>query len=154
MRLHVLIIMGRIHSHVVWKVKVCFYIAQYPVRCTAQSASLSGRPVRLHSDTNSTPFGKHSSHAAIMCEDYSLAFPPLSNSVYSQVLIHTSEWTEASWRERKCPNFETVAKGWFKLGLSIASPELLWRSTVYMWVILLRDTPHTIIFQAHEHPGT
>ena len=40
----------------------------------------------------------------------------------SQVLIFTAESTEASWRERKCQNFETVAKGIRTRALSIASP--------------------------------
>ena len=46
--------------------------------------------------------GKHSSsHAAITREVYSLTFPPLSIARYSFIQL----------RERKCPNFETVAKG-------------------------------------------
>ena len=37
---------------------------------------------------------KHSSHAAISCEEY-------SHTVYSQVFVYTAECTWASWRERK-----------------------------------------------------
>ena len=38
--------------------KVCFYIAQYPVRWTAQTALHSSSPGRpVHSDTNSTSLG-------------------------------------------------------------------------------------------------
>ena len=55
---------------------------------------------------------KHSSHAAIAQR----LFTHISTTVYSQVLIYTAESTEASWRERKCPNFETVAKGDSKPG--------------------------------------
>ena len=62
--------------------------------------------------------GKHSRHAAIAQR----LFTHISTTVYSQVLIHTAESTEASWRERKCPNFETVAKRIRTRALSIASP--------------------------------
>ena len=53
--------------------------------------------------------GKHSSDAAITREDYSLTCPPW----YS---FKTADWTVASWRERKCPNFEMVAKEDSNLG--------------------------------------
>ena len=43
-------------------------------------------------------------------------------TVCSQVLIYTAEWTGASWRERKCPIFEMVAKGIRTRSLLIASP--------------------------------
>ena len=46
----------------------------------------------------------------------------MSTTVYSQVLIYTDESAEASWIERKCQNFETVAKGIRTRALSIASP--------------------------------
>ena len=52
--------------------------------------------------------GKHSSHATIMREDYSLRCPPLSIARYS--FINTAESTEASWRERKCPNFYMITR--------------------------------------------
>ena len=64
-----------------------FYIVQYQVRWTDQSAlhfSSPGRPV--HSDTVLGFSGKHSSHAAITREDYSITFPPLSIARYSFVL--------------------------------------------------------------------
>ena len=48
------------------------------------------------------------SHAAIMRNDYSLTFPPLSIARYS--FIQQSEQGR-QWREQKCPNIETVAKG-------------------------------------------
>ena len=35
----------------------------------------------------------------------------ISTTVYSQVLIDIAELTGTSWRERKCPNFETVPNG-------------------------------------------
>ena len=34
-----------------------------------------------------------------------------STAAYNKVLIYTAEWTRASWRELKCPIFETAAKG-------------------------------------------
>ena len=55
---------------------VWFYIAEYPVRWTAQSAlyfSSPGKPV--NSDTNSVYLG---SILAMTRNDYSLTFPPLS----------------------------------------------------------------------------
>ena len=79
------------------KVKVCFYIGQYPVRWTAQSASHLSSPGRpVHPDTNSASLGSILATQQLR-NDYSLTFPPLS----SYVLIHTVEWTRASWRERK-----------------------------------------------------
>ena len=73
--------------------------------------SSPGRPV--HSDTVLGFSWKHSSHAAIAQR----LFTHISTTVYSQILIYTAEWTEASWSERKCPNFETVTMG-FEPGLS------------------------------------
>ena len=67
--------------------------------------SSPGRPV--HSDTVLGFSCKHSSHAAIAQR----LFTHISTTVYSQVLIYTAESTEATWSERKCPNFDTVAKG-------------------------------------------
>ena len=96
------------------KVKVCFYIAQYPVHCTAQNALhfTSGRPV--HSGTNSTSLG-----SIQPCSNYAQRlFTHISTTVNSQVLIYTADWTEASWGKKNCPNFETVAKGRFEPGLT------------------------------------
>ena len=73
--------------------------------------SSPGRPV--HSDTVLGFSWKHSSHAAIAQR----LFTHISTTVYSQVLIYTAESTEASWSERKCPNFDTVTTG-FEPGLS------------------------------------
>ena len=106
--------------------KVCFYIAQYPVRWTAQS----GRPV--HPGTNSTSLG-----SIQPCCNYARR---LSTTVYSQVLIYTDEWTEASWRELKCPNVETVAKGIRTRARFIASSEFYCRATgLHMDHLKLRD---------------
>ena len=78
--------------------------------------SSPGRPV--HSDTVLGFSWKHSSHAAIAQR----LFTHISTTVYSQVLIYTAESAEASWSERKCPNFETVTTGIRTRALSIASP--------------------------------
>ena len=78
--------------------------------------SSPGRPV--HSDTVLGFSWKHSSHAAIAQR----LFTHISTTVHSQVLIYTAESTEASWSERKCPNFETVTTGIRTRALAIASP--------------------------------
>ena len=62
--------------------------------------------IPVHSDTNSASLGNI------------LAMQQLRATTNSQVIIYTAEWTEASWRDRKCPNFETVAKGGFESRLS------------------------------------
>ena len=63
------------------KGKGSFYIAQYPVRWTAQSALHSlfaspGRPV--HSDTNSASPGSILARQQLRAKAKSLTFPPLS----------------------------------------------------------------------------
>ena len=45
--------------------------------------------------------GKHSATVQLLHKDYSLTY--FNDCLYSQVLIYTAEWTEASGRERKCP---------------------------------------------------
>ena len=75
------------HYHFYIKVKVCFYIAQYPVRWTAQSAlhfSSTGRPV--HSDTNSAYLGSILAMKQLR-NDYSLTCPPLSIARYSFIQL-------------------------------------------------------------------
>ena len=85
--------------------KGSFYIAQYPVRWTAQSA-LHFLP-SLTDLFIPTPFS--ASPGSILARQQLITH--ISTTVYSQVLIYTAESTEAPWSERKCPNFETVAKG-------------------------------------------
>ena len=86
------------------------YIALYSVYSTAQRAlyfSSPGRPV--HSDIKVLGLvGKHSSHAAIMRNDYSLIFPPLSIARYSFIQLSQQG---RQLRGRICPIFETVATG-------------------------------------------
>ena len=70
------------------KVMVCFYIAQYPVRWTSQSAlhfSSPGRPV--HSDTNSTSPGSILARQQLSAKTKSLTFPPLSIARYSFIQL-------------------------------------------------------------------
>ena len=93
-----------------------FYIAQYPVRWTAQSALhfTPGRPV--HSDTNSTYLGSIS-NAAITARRL---FIYISTAVYTQVLIYTAERTGASWRT-KIPKLRNSSKGIRTRAISIES---------------------------------
>ena len=68
-------------------VKVCFYIAHYPVRWTAQSAlhfSSPGRPV--HSDTNSASLGSILAMQQLR-NGYSPTCPPLSIARYSFIQL-------------------------------------------------------------------
>ena len=100
------------------KVKVCFHIAQYPVRWTAQSAlhfSSTGRPV--HSDTNSASLGSILSMQQLR-NDYSLTYPPLSIARYSFIQLSRLRRSE----ENENAQNETVAKGIGTRALSIASP--------------------------------
>ena len=75
-----------------------------------------GRPV--HSDTNMASAGSILAMQQLR-NDYSLTFPPLSVARYSFIKLSQQR---RQWRERKCPNFETVAKGIRTRALSIASP--------------------------------
>ena len=63
-------------DHVGYAKRPRFYIAQYPV------------PWQTCSFQHKLDFsGEHSSHAAIMCEDYSLTFPPPSTVRYSFIQL-------------------------------------------------------------------
>ena len=65
-----------------------------------------GTPV--HSDTNSASPGSILAMQQLRATTKSLTFPPLSIARY--LFIQLSE-QERQWRERKCPIFDTVAKG-------------------------------------------
>ena len=68
--------------------------------------ALPDRPV--HSDTNSASPGSIPARQQLRAETKSLTFPPLSIARYTFIqLSHQGR----QWRERKCPIFETVAKG-------------------------------------------
>ena len=73
--------------------------------------ALPGRPV--HSDTNSASPGSILATLQLRATTKSLTFPPLPIARYS--FIQLSQ-LERQWRERKCPIFETVAKGDSNLG--------------------------------------
>ena len=103
-----------------------------------------GRPV--HSGFS----GKHSTHAAITL------FTPIFTTVYSQVLMYTAEWTGASCRKRKCPNFETVAKGGFKPGLTRlqvwhSTAEPLHSSHATCWILWSTSSTHGGSFESQVH---
>ena len=73
---------------ITYKVKVCFYIAQYPVCWTAQSAlhfSSTGRPV--HSYTNSASPGSILARQQLHAKTKSLTFPPASIARYSFIQL-------------------------------------------------------------------
>ena len=111
--------------------------------------SSPGRPV--HSDTVLGFSWKHSSHAAIAQR----LFTHMSTTVYSQVLIYTAESTEASWSERKCPNFETVTTGIRTRALSIASPafyQLSYRAP--QWCVCIATIPTCSCFLCSACGGT
>ena len=87
-----------------------FYIAQYPVRWTAQSAlhflpSLTDLFIPIpFSASPGSMLARQQLHA----KTKSLTFPPLSIVRYSFIKLSL---LGHQWRERKCPIFETVAKG-------------------------------------------
>ena len=103
---------GKKTSWAAWNVKGkgkgSFYIAQYPVRWTAQSALHFCPPCQTCSFRHQLGFsGKHSSDAALRAKTKSLTCPPLSIARYS--FIQLSQLGRQC-KERKFPIFETVAK--------------------------------------------
>ena len=87
--------------------KGSFHIAQYPVHWTAQIA-LHCLPSLVHSDTNSASPGSILAMQQLRATTKSLTFTTLSIARY--LFIQLSQLGR-QWRERKCPVFETVAKG-------------------------------------------
>ena len=93
------------------KKMVCFCIAQYPVRWTAQSflyCSPSLTDLFIPTPTEQGFSGKRSSQAAITRQD---KITHISTTVYSQVLIYTAELTRASVERPKMPNLRNGRKG-------------------------------------------
>ena len=96
------------------QLKICSYIAQYPVHQTDKTLYTSpppppppppGRPV--HTDTVSPSLGS----IQPCCNDCTETFHScIFTTLCNQVLIY-AEWTDVSWRERKCPCLKTTAKG-------------------------------------------
>ena len=68
--------------------------------------ALPDRPV--HSDTNSASPGIILARQQLRAKTKSLTFPPLSIARYTFIQLRQQGH---QWRERKCPIFETVAKG-------------------------------------------
>ena len=68
--------------------------------------ALPDRPV--HSDTNSASPGSILVRQQLRVKTKSLTFPPLSIARYSFIQLSQQG---CQWRERKCPIFETEAKG-------------------------------------------
>ena len=75
--------------------------------------ALPGRPV--HSDTNSVSSGSILAMLQLRAKTKS---SHMSTTVYSQVLIHTDESTEASMERTKMPNLLNGSKGGFEPGLT------------------------------------
>ena len=90
------------------EVKVCIYIAQYPVRWTAQSALHFSSPWQTCSFRHQLELsGKHSAMPQLLRRVYSLTLPTLSINRYSfiqqSVLGHCEE-------NENVPSFETATK--------------------------------------------
>ena len=62
----------------------------------------------VHSDTNSASPGSILARQQLRANTTSLTFPPPSIAKYSFIQLSQQG---RQWRERKCPIFETVAKG-------------------------------------------
>ena len=91
------------------KGKGSFYIAQYPVRWTAQSA-LQFPPLAdlfIPTPCSASP-GSILAMQQLRAMTKSLTFPPLSIARYSFIQLSRHG---RQWREGKCPIFQTVAKG-------------------------------------------
>ena len=88
------------------------------------------------------------SHAAITARRL---FTHISTTV--QVLIYTAESTGASWTERKCPDFETVAEGTSNAGSLDCGPDILPLSDrVPPWVVVAqRQANPTMVLQLGEN---
>ena len=99
------------------KGKGSFYIAQYPVRWTAQSASHflpSLTDLFIPTPFSASP-GSILAWQQLRAKTKSLTFPPLSIARYS--FIQLSEQGRL-WSERKMPNLRNGSKGGFEPGLS------------------------------------
>ena len=97
------------------KGKGSFYIAQYPVRWTAQSASHflpSLTDLFIPTPFSASP-GSILARQQLCAKTKSLTFPPLSIARYSFIQLRQQG---RQWRERKCPIFQTVPKGDSNLG--------------------------------------
>ena len=92
------------------KGKGSFYIAQYPVRWTAQSASHllpSLTDLFIPTPFSASP-GSILARQQLRAKTKSLTCPPLSIARYSFIQLSQQG---RQWREGKCPIFQTVPKG-------------------------------------------
>ena len=120
----------------VYKKKSSFYIAQYPVRWTAQSASHflpSLTDLFIPTPFSASP-GSILARQQLRAKTKSLTYPPLSIARYS--FIQLSEQGRL-WSERKMPNLRNGSKGGFEPGLSRlrvrhSTTELLRSTYAYM----------------------
>ena len=91
------------------KVKVVLYSAVYSPSDRSKRFTLFALPGRpVHSDTNSASPGSILAMQQLRATTKSLTCPPLSMARYSFIQLSQQG---CQWRERKCPIFETVAKG-------------------------------------------
>ena len=134
-----------VYSCVIKRYVKCFYIAQYPVRWTAQNALHFAPPWKTRSFLHQLGFsGKHPSHTAITLEDHSIIFPPLSIARYSFIQLsqlgrhgenenaQTLQWVlyKAHQSEWSVPmNDSTVAETW-EDGADRSGPEA---TTCHVW---------------------
>ena len=79
--------------------------------CSPRSPSWPSKWLALSTDCRSRRRRSMISIPPRICNYAQRIFTHIFTTVYNQVLIYTAEWTGASWREQKCPNFETVARG-------------------------------------------
>ena len=131
--------------------KVCFYIAQYPVRWTAQSALHLSSPDRpVHSDTNSASLGSILAMQQLR-NDYSLTCPPLSIARYP----FKYSWVDWGVVQRmKMPTFRNSSKGFRTRALSIASPAFYHWATMRWSRKVKKLRIHVIMYElAHGSLG-
>ena len=89
--------------------KVVLYSAVFSPLDRSKRFTLFALPDRpVHSDTNSTSPGSILAMQQLRAKAKSLTFPPLSIARYSFTKLSQ---LGRQWRERKCPIFETAAKG-------------------------------------------
>ena len=79
-----------------------------------------------------------------MHNDYSLTFPPLSIARYSFVQLSQ---LGRQWRELKCQNVETVAKGDSISGSLDRESGILPRSTQYMLIVVVIKLDSSVLNQ-------
>ena len=116
------------------KKRVSFYIAQYPVRWTAQNA-LHFTPWQTCSFRHQLGFsGTHSAMLQLLCKYYSLTFPPLSIARYSFIQLRQ---LGRHGENKNALDFEAVAKGIRTQALSCESPAFYRRASILCKILAL-----------------